>query len=589
MRFLFSLLVGCSLLVAGCGQTTGGAGALPEQDVADAASVGQDGSSADVAPDLQSLADTLGADAADTASDGVAVDQQGAGDAGQFDVGADAADSVGAPDAGDAAPLDDTAIDVGADGQADSDAWASDNWSPDANAAEDVGTDAAEDIGVDGASADGAWSDSFVDTDASWEDSWFDEQSDLASPEIIATQDVVWNPDVDAGSGDADADDLFIVDVAEDVGTEDGGLQTDVGPDADVASDDQSDAAAPSSDMWANCPAGQLAELYESPEWIQALRLYNGKLYWSSFLPEFMNKSYVRAMPVAGLPPGGNPTTLINGNLTEQSSMFQGLDVDAGGVYVATNGLKASILTAPLGADGTLPASVLVKTEVPNSGVMGASQPRELLVHAGQIYFRDDEFGSTIKPGIHIVSTAGGAVSAAPGLPSTAGFPLVNGLGLLSLAQPDAGAGIQGGVYFLANGSNVATLLSGGTDWRGMDIDDQNAYWAQVGGGADGLWQAPLAGGMAKQIAQASNVGAVMQDSAAGFIYFYAWKPDGPFVIHGLFKAPLAGGAIQGVACGLPGAVANLRGDATHLYLHYANGKGLNYALAGNAIGSIPK
>ena len=114
-------------------------------------------------------------------------------------------------------------------------------------------------------------------------------------------------------------------------------------------------------------------------------------------------------MPITGVPVGALPATLMVGSLNGTTA-FQGLDVDATGVYVSGDG-KGAILMAPLTANGTQPATVLVDQE--QSAVMLALQPRQLTIFGGMIYFREDEYTPfTFPPGIRQVATSGGVLAA---------------------------------------------------------------------------------------------------------------------------------------------------------------------------------
>ncbi len=413
-----------------------------------------------------------------------------------------------------------------------------------------------------------------------------DVKPDAVDAEADAGDDVA--EDVDAAEDVADVDDVAdVADVPEDVDVADV-------PDVDDAADggdvldaaDDVDAGAALVDPWTVCPATQPTVLYQAADWVQELRIYGGQVYWTAYGPNFTAESWVHAMPITGVPVGALPSTLMVGSLNGTTA-FQGLDVDATGVYVSGDG-KGAILTAPLTANGTQPATVLVGQE--QSAVMLALQPRQLTIFGGMIYFREDEYTPfTFPPGIRQVATSGGVVSSVAGVPKTAGYPHINSAGLAFIAASDAAASIVGGVYFLAAGGNVPQLLSAGTEWKGMDIDASAVFWSQVGGGPDGVWQASMATGAATQIAQMSGAGVLVQDDATANVYFYASKVDGPYLKHAIFKVAKSGGAVTPVVCNLPGAVWGMRSDATNVYFSFADGKSTSWKLAPDGIAAVPK
>ena len=392
------------------------------------------------------------------------------------------------------------------------------------------------------------------------------------------------SPDVDAGTDLVPTDDaLDVADIpdvpdaaAPDVAAEDTLAN-------DVAAVDAPDALV---DPWAACPAGALTTLFEGAAWVQDLRVYNNTVYWSAYGPADAKQSGVYAMPATGVPVPETASPIIAGSDTATYA-FQGLDVNANGVYVAVDGPSA-ILTAPLSSDGSQPATQLVGQE--NNVLMTVMQPRQLTVFDGTIYFRDDEYSPfTFPPGIRQVSTAGGLVTVVPYTPKSAGYPHINSAGLAYNAAADAANGVTGGIYFLPAGASTPQLMSAGTQSIGPDIDATTVYWSQVGDGTDGVWKALMAGGPATQLAAMPGANVLVQDDASGNVYFYASKVVGPYLKAAIFKVAKTGGAITPVVCDIPGAVWNIRSDANKVYFSYATGKAMSWGLAPNAIGSADK
>ena len=176
-----------------------------------------------------------------------------------------------------------------------------------------------------------------------------DVKPDAVDAEADAGDDVA--EDVDAAEDVADVDDVAdVADVPEDVDVADV-------PDVDDAADggdvldaaDDVDAGAALVDPWTVCPATQPTVLYQAADWVQELRIYGGQVYWTAYGPNFTAESWVHAMPITGVPVGALPSTLMVGSLNGTTA-FQGLDVDATGVYVSGDG-KGAILTAPLTAN----------------------------------------------------------------------------------------------------------------------------------------------------------------------------------------------------------------------------------------------
>ncbi len=413
-----------------------------------------------------------------------------------------------------------------------------------------------------------------------------DASTDVAATEVVALDivqtedvavDVIPTEDILADISDA----LDDVGVAEDVAVSQDLLAEDAA--ADVA--DTPDAAA-LVDPWSTCGAATPTILYASTEWIQEFRIYGGNIYWTAYAPDFLAHSWVYGMPLTGVPVAGTPSVLAD-SVKTPSGLYQGLAVDANGLYFAGNG-PGALYSTTFNADASTVPTQLTATQT--NVLMTANQPRQVAVFNGIIYFHDDEFSPfTFPPGLRQLATLGGAVSLVDFTPKTAGYPTLNSAGLAFNATPAPADGIDGGIYFLPTGGNASKLLGQGAQVIGPDMDDNFAYWSQVGESKDGVWSAPLAGGAATRLTDLVGANVLAQDPTTGFVYFYASKFDGPFLKAAIFKVPKTGGQATAVVCDLPGAVWNIRTDATKVYFTMADGKAASWTLAPDTFASVAK